>query len=277
VIVRDCEDSYNDYETFKTRDRYCSDGKLKDYVTVDYEGYTYKAVVIGNKTWMAENLRYAPHYITQDIFGDDIINPVACNRCWGVNSGGTTNNSGGTLAPEIAKGYCEKYGRYYDWSLAMGFSPEIPYTCAWELGQATSINNTRASCNNNFAPNEGKCTIKKPYHRGICPEGWHIPTNMEVLDLYKTSESGKHLAARGQWGTDDVSSDRFGFSAVPGQQLTGSTNPVTNTSPPSAFASWWTTEEVLAANAFPFRIESNGNLFASVVKINLLTIRCVKD
>jgi hypothetical protein len=53
-------------------------------------------------------------------------------------------------------------------------------------------------------------------HRGICPEGWHIPSNTEWDALY-------HFA-------DDT--DEFGFAALPG-------------------GSWWSVVRNLAKPKFP--------------------------
>jgi hypothetical protein len=53
---------------------------------------------------------------------------------------------------------CEKYGRLYTWTAAMN----LPSDC-----------------------NKKKCTekIKNP-HQGICPKGFHVPTQDEYLQLY---------------------------------------------------------------------------------------------
>jgi len=91
---------------------------------------------------------------------------------------------------------CEIYGRLYDWATAMA----LPKNC-----------------------NEANCFLQiQPKHRGICPSGWHIPSNDEwdklmlSVDPYGNSTVGRYLKATSGWNYYYDGEDTYGFAALPG-------------------------------------------------------------
>jgi len=122
---------------------------------------------------------------------------------------------------------CATYGRLYNWVMAMAFPDVcIGFSCAERVNTP---------------------------HKGICPDGWHIPTNAEWDKLYHYADgtdwvetlfynpynsptAGRHLKAKIGWkhcgpssssssGSSSSSSyddkpylcdDTFGFAALPG-------------------------------------------------------------
>ncbi len=150
-----------------TSTHYCSEGVMKEYgLLTDNRSnppQTYKTVVIGTQTWMAENLNYA----------------ASGSKCYGDNSGGDS------------QGNCVKYGRLYNWSTAM---------------------NNSASSNN--VPSGV---------RGICPDGWHLPSDAEwdalMTAVGGSSTAGTKLRSATGWNTKSgyiPGTDDYGFSALPG-------------------------------------------------------------
>jgi uncharacterized protein (TIGR02145 family) len=88
---------------------------------------------------------------------------------------------------------CEIYGRLYDWATVMGLD---------------------ASCN--YTNCSGQVNAK---HRGICPSGWHIPSDEDWDALITTAGDsptvGKYLKATSGWNSDGNGLDTYGFSALP--------------------------------------------------------------
>ena len=89
---------------------------------------------------------------------------------------------------------CTKYGRLYTWAAAMdsaGVYSENSKGCGY-YGET--------------------CTITSPV-RGICPEGWHIPTAGAWNTLYSAIGSSPYaMQAKGYWSDPN---DTYGFAALP--------------------------------------------------------------
>ena len=115
-------------------------------------------------------------------------------------------NASGSKCYGNSESNCTTYGRLYDWSTAMGFAP--------------------STCNSSSCSSQ----IQTP-HRGICPSGWHIPSNADWDKLYRYADgtngtsgpydsptAGKHLKAASGWEpySDIENLDTYGFSALPG-------------------------------------------------------------
>ena len=151
----------------------------------------------------------------------------------------------------------ETYGRYYTWAAAMD--------------SAGLYSTNSAGCG------YGKtCTVKTPA-RGICPEGWHIPTSNEWNTLY--SAIGSSLYAMQAKGFDDWSSatDAYGFSALPaGDYYNGSFGNV------GSFADFWSATEYDSIDAYYWGLNANyANLYSGSYskydKFYGYSVRCLKD
>ncbi|MDR2554264.1 MAG: hypothetical protein LBC64_02440 [Fibromonadaceae bacterium] len=162
---------------------------------------------------------------------------------------------------------CDKYGRLYDWATAMA----LPDNC------------NKASCASQI----------KPPHKGICPAGWHIPTNADWEKLfryadgssgtdspYKSGIAGKYLKAADGWndynGVSGNGEDKFGFSALP-----SGTSYLEDGNFYNAGNSgyWWSASEINSINAFRrgMYYDSDSTSYYSYGKTLLLSVRCVRN
>jgi len=147
------------------------------------DGYAYSVVQIGDQCWFAENL-----HTTTYADGTDIPAGLTDGE-W------TTTNSGATAVYGEDDG-CDNY------------SPDID-ACdeAQSLGEYGRLYNW-------YAVDDA---------RGLCPSGWHVPTDGEWTNLENHISSqgfdgteGTALKSTYGWFDSGIGTDDFGFSALPG-------------------------------------------------------------
>ncbi len=130
--------------------------------TIAWGGVNYKTVKLKDgRTWMAENLRYVPTGKTPS------SDPVEDAGIWYPQ---TVVEKDGAYSAEVSTDadYIAKVGYYYDFCTAAGIT------------ELTAENSTTF---------EGV--------QGICPDGWHIPTNAELTALitaYKSADGKTYWA-----------------------------------------------------------------------------------
>jgi uncharacterized protein (TIGR02145 family) len=187
----------------------------------------YKSIKIGKQTWMAQNLNYR---------GKDGY----LGLCYGDEPRRRIFN------PEN----CEKYGRLYDWSEAMG----LDRTNNWKL----------------FGSSEDKV-------QGACPDGWHIPSNEEwqtLKDFVGFATAGKKLKATSGWDTGGNGTDDYGFAALPGGRYNNK-----GFSEVGKEGNWWTSTQQNASNAQRRRLSYDMDFLyeTNLGKTFMYSIRCVQN
>jgi uncharacterized protein (TIGR02145 family) len=165
---------------------------------------------------------------------------------------------------------CNKYGRLYDWATALA----LPSSC-----------------------NEQRCAGQvQPKHRGVCPSGWHLPSDAEwnVLISYAGGEevAGRKLKAKNDWISDrGIGTDDYGFSALPGGRCTygkfhgADKNKIEGLlAMRQFFGAWWSTEEdseigayIRGMTSFDGSIEKSHYSTVHSNKIHGYSVRCLKD
>jgi uncharacterized protein (TIGR02145 family) len=207
-------------------------GKMKEQFCDERDGKKYVYVVIGEQTWMAENLNYN----------------ATGSKCWGDNSGNDSQNK------------CDTYGRLYNWATAMGFE---------------------SSCN------ISSCSSQiQTKHGGVCPAGWHIPSQAEwnTLSNYVQSNSdcsscdAKYLKANNGWNEYGNGTDQYEFSALPGGL--GNSNSTFVSSGGDGY--WLSTNESASGAVYGSTLcrTMDSNDYASWTNYNksyLYSVRCLQD
>jgi len=186
---------------------------------------------------------------------------AAGSRCYGEGGGVYVDGeSTVTLSDAEIQANCTKYGRLYNWSTTMSLPSNCNSTsCASQIGAK---------------------------HKGICPNGWHIPSDADWNNLVHyidgTNPAGRYLKATSGWkycGNDNSYSykceDKYGFAALPGGNghSDGSFDNV------GYYSSWWSTTEDNASYAYRRRMDYNHEDVDRRYfdKSRLFSVRCLQD
>jgi uncharacterized protein (TIGR02145 family) len=155
--------------------------------------------------------------------------------------------------------YCEKYGRLYTWAAAM--------------------DSVKIGCGNGLV-----CSPAYPV-QGICPDGWHLPSDAEWNEMLiiagggYVSLAGEALKSQDGWFGNKNNTDPLGFSALP----------VGNRNYEGAFkninknAGFWTSTDVEDDSAYDYvyklllDFESNEAFMQYGAKIDDYAVRCVRN
>ena len=252
-------------------------GKFTD----ERDGNVYRTVDIDGTVWFADNLKYeVPNALSFCNCADTTscdsrgrLYPwdVAKNACpagWRLPSDKTVTIGSQTwmaenLNYETANSFCyednvsncTKYGRLYTWAAAMdsaGVYSENSKDCGYGH----------------------YCRVNSPA-RGICPEGWHVPTWAEWYTLYSAIGSTPYaMQAKGFDNWPDAT-DAYGFSALPaGHCYQGFCYGVGKSS------SFWSASEGSSEGAYEWILgadEADFSIGHGSEKICSFSVRCVKD
>ena len=203
--------------SYNPKIEYCFNGTIKSYGTLtdnrDVVIRTYKTVVIGTQTWMAENLN---HY----------------------NSNGYNSNN--SRCYDYLDSNCAKYGRLYDWAMALTICPS-----GWHL------------------PSDAEWRTLTSYIGGSSIAG----KKLRAINGWNSYYDGRYN------GTDD-----YGFAALPGGACDNGVFDykcyhIGNE------GRWWSALEVNNINAYDveMKYDEERAMHTFTSRPYLLSVRCVKD
>ena len=158
---------------------------------------------------------------------------------------------------------CRKYGRLYTWSAVMGLKKACDTTsCASRVTGRVS---------------------------GICPSGWHVPSDAEMVSLMDTIrwDAGSMLRSTPDWYLSTSSKDVYGFRALPAGQRYGDAVGIPGNGTFGILhriAEFWTASEYSDMSAWRMHINYNDGYSAedkvyhtSFWKTFGLSLRCTLD
>ena len=193
----------------------------------DYDGNIYSSVKMGNKIWMAENLK-TTHY-----------------------SDGTAANY---LAYDLKDSLSNIYGYLYKWQDAM---------------------------HNDSSSNSNPSGVQ-----GVCPSGWHLPSEAEFEDLIHfvggDSLGGGALKEFGtyHWNVPNKGASNFSkFNALPGGMFVGFIQGQFMFDYLGEYANFWSCTEADSTHSYNIALHYNNEGIWKVANTKELyfSIRCVKD
>jgi len=141
---------------------------------------------------------------------------------------------------------CNILGGLYTWAEAMGLD----------------------STNNNKSP---EIAIQEPF-QGICPNGWHLPSYEEWMELldYVGSKEGSKLKTTNGWERNGT--NEYGFSAISaGCHYEGEFQRK------GKCGAWWSISEATSKTIKSIQICDDDADLISFLKASWASIRCVKD
>jgi uncharacterized protein (TIGR02145 family) len=164
------------------------------------EGRKYYKIVRmpDNKWWFAENVNYQKDLIWEA--RTDSPFTTTSNGVPGIGHFWCPGGSGSTVASSNRAG-CDLWGAFYTWEATMmvdgKYSDDSKANSTWVEPTASYCTYTTDA----YAcpQNAGRGTTK----RGICPSGWHVPTDAEMVTMLNQVETGEknHETSIGLLGT----------------------------------------------------------------------------
>ncbi len=206
----------------------------------------YKTITIGHQVWMAENLKYLPSV-------NRLVDESATEaRYYVYDYCSGWSDTGQNVADAKATTNYSIYGALYNWPAAMN-------------GATYSDTNPSGV-------------------QGICPTGWHLPSDAEWTQLinflgeytavYALEEAGETYWTNRYFGATNSS----GFTALPGGKRTGGYPSCEHIG--ESCSLWSTTQSSVPDETYPLglMLDNNGLIIrGQIYMAQGVSVRCVRD
>ncbi|MBQ6732158.1 MAG: hypothetical protein IJR06_03450 [Paludibacteraceae bacterium] len=214
----------------------------------DICGNTYRYVKIGNQVWLAENMKCNKYDTESEQAGVTLPTSNSTTYAPYYTDGRNTTTS---YSGNLTDAQREKLGFLYNWAAVVGLS-----SASEAKEQTTAFGGTR---------------------QGICPNGWHVPSETEWNELAETlggsADSGKKLKTTSGWYDNGNGTDLYGFEALPAGY--GNAYSVLNVGYGAYFWTATPYDEEFARNKyFNYTMDNLGS--ANISKWYVRSVRCVK-
>jgi uncharacterized protein (TIGR02145 family) len=216
-----------------------------------------------------------------DIDGNTYRTITIGNQTWMEENIRTTRYADGTFIPLVTDN--TKWTDFDDNNTDKGY--------CWYNNDSARYANTYGALYNFAAATNSDSSSSIIGAQGVCPSGWHLPSDQEwkVLEMYigmsqaeadtmdwRGTNEGTLLKATNRWKNDGNGSDNHGFSALPGGSRTcidGSYDYNGNT------GYWWSSSESSNSTAYLRILESIYPEIRRVIyyKSYGFSVRCIKD
>ncbi len=167
----------------------------------DCQGHTYRVVRIGEQCWMAENMRCDKYDTESEAAGKTIsVSEYAYYDPYFYHSNCQDSKCIDRTCT-VSYNINDKLGLLYNWAAAVGASEREIYADSDEFSYP---------------------------RQGICPNGWHVPTLFDYVNLVFNinpdgGEDAKLLKSKEGWcntGKYDQGLDTYGFTLYPAGEVT---------------------------------------------------------
>jgi len=218
----------------------------------EYQGYSYQTVLVGDQCWFAENLR------SENYSNDDAIDANLSNDSWANTTSGAVATYGGSWP------WCVNYAEDFN-------------ACSDPSAALTAYGRYY----NWYAVNDS---------RGLCPSGWHVPTDNEWMTMevslglteveanaweWRGTNEGSEMKSTSGWSAGGNGTNTSGLNSLPA----GARNGFGAYDYAGYFGFWWTASDLGGGTAY-FRqlARDNDAVYRHVAGYrDGYSVRCIKD